>query len=851
MNLENKEIYINNKNVTNEIAYIYESSNIYLIRYLNSSKVYRYKKQNVIIKEKQIIKALSSNIFNYYKEIAGEIGIKIETEDKSTIDILKDQYESLEEINKESILYHYIQGTYSTKQIPNTIIYPFGINQSQKIAVERALSNQVSVIEGPPGTGKTQTILNIIANIVYNNQNVAVVSNNNSAIINVLDKLKANDIDFISALLGKKENKESFINNQTGQHLKEIKNWALEAKEKELLNQSLKELIVELNNKLEFKNKLSLINKELMDYEVEKHYYDNHFINKEKIKIDLRKIKSNELIKFITEYEYKYEYNTLVNKILTLFKYGKQYLDLYNMPKEDVINTLQSHFYSTKIDELNTEKEILEKQLEKFNFDDKLKDLSNKSLVLFKDKLSSIYNKEKRTIYTYNDLRHNSTSFIKEYPVILSTTYSLKNSLSQDFMYDYLIIDESSQVDLVTGALAFSCARNVVIVGDQKQLPNVITLEDKIRINKTGQKYSIEDKYRLIIDDKPNSLLNSSLLVWTDIPNTLLKEHYRCEPRIINFCNEMFYNNELVIMTEKEENPSLSLHITAEGNHARDHHNKRQIDVIKQDILPELKQKGLNDIGIISPYRDQVEEIKRQLGEEIEIDTVHKFQGREKDAIIISSVDNKISEFVDDPNLLNVAVSRAKKYLAIVISNNEENWVTNFGYLKRYIEYNNLEIKYSDISSVFDLLYKNKEKEKIEYIKKHKIENSSIAESLLLDEINKILSIGDYQNVGCAIHYSLSNLVNDYTNLTVEEIQYIRNGSHLDFLLFNRIDKKPICAIELNGTSFHRKGSKQEKRDIMKRNILDKIGFPLLTIWTDESDYNNEIIEFISKYTNQ
>lgn len=850
MNLESKEIYINNKNVTNEIAYIYESGNIYLIRYLNSSNVYRYKKQNVIIKEKQTIKALSSNIFNYYKEIAGEIGLKIEIDDKATIDILKDQYENLVEINKESILYHYIQGTCSTKQTPNTIIYPFGINQSQKIAVEKALSNQVSVIEGPPGTGKTQTILNIIANIVYNNQNVAVVSNNNSAIINVLDKLKANDIDFISALLGKKENKETFISNQTGQHLKEIKNWALEAKEKELLNQSLKELIVELNNKLELKNKLSVINKELMEYEVEKHYYDNHFANKEKVKIDLRKIKSNKLIKFITDYEYKYEYNTLVNKILTWFKYGKQYLDLYSRPKEDVINTLQSHFYSAKIDELNTEKEILEEQLEKYNFNDKLKDLSNKSLMLFKDKLSSMFNKEKRTIYTYNDLRHNSLSFIKEYPVILSTTYSLKNSLSQDFMYDYLIIDESSQVDLVTGALAFSCARNVVIVGDQKQLPNVITSDDKEKIDGIGQKYSIDDKYKLIIDNKPNSLLNSSLSVWQDIPNTLLKEHYRCEPRIINFCNEMFYNNELVIMTKKEENPSLSLHITAEGNHAREHHNKRQIDVIKQNILPELKQKGLNDIGIISPYRDQVEEIKKQLGEEIEIDTVHKFQGREKDAIIISSVDNKISEFVDDPNLLNVAVSRAKKYLAVVISNNEENWVTNFGYLKRYIEYNNLEIKYSNISSVFDLLYKNKEKEKLEYIKKHKIEDSSIAESLLLDEINKILAKDNFKNVCCSIHYSLSNLVNNYTGLTSEEIQYINNGSHLDFLFFNKIDKKPICAIELNGVSFHKKGSEQEHRDNMKRNILKKIEFPLLTILTDESDYNNRIIEFISEYTN-
>lgn len=45
----------------------------------------------------------------------------------------------------------------------------------------------ISVIEGPPGTGKTQTILNIIANIVMEGKNVAIVSNNNSATRNVLE----------------------------------------------------------------------------------------------------------------------------------------------------------------------------------------------------------------------------------------------------------------------------------------------------------------------------------------------------------------------------------------------------------------------------------------------------------------------------------------------------------------------------------------------------------------------------------------------------------------------------------------------------------------------------------------
>lgn len=52
----------------------------------------------------------------------------------------------------------------------------------------------------------------------------------------------------------------------------------------------------------------------------------------------------------------------------------------------------------------------------------------------------------------------------------------------------------------------------------------------------------------------------------------------------------------------------------------------------------------------------------------IQVDTVHKFQGREKDAVVITTVDSEIGEFVDDPKLLNVAITRAKKYLRVVVS---------------------------------------------------------------------------------------------------------------------------------------------------------------------------------------
>ena len=74
----------------------------------------------------------------------------------------------------------------------------------------------------------------------------------------------------------------------------------------------------------------------------------------------------------------------------------------------------------------------------------------------------------------------------------------------------------------------------------------------------------------------------------------------------------------------------------------------------------------------------------REITGQIDISTVHKFQGREKDDIIISTVDNEITEFTDNPNMLNVAVSRAKKRLRIVVSDSEKNGRTNIGDLIKY-----------------------------------------------------------------------------------------------------------------------------------------------------------------------
>ena len=96
-------------------------------------------------------------------------------------------------------------------------------------------------------------------------------------------------------------------------------------------------------------------------------------------------------------------------------------------------------------------------------------------------------------------------------------------------MYNYVIVDESSQVDLCTGALALSCAKKAIIVGDLKQLPNVVDGKTSVITDGIFDEFDLPEIYRY----KNHSLLSAITGLFLDAPNTLLREHYRCHPKII------------------------------------------------------------------------------------------------------------------------------------------------------------------------------------------------------------------------------------------------------------------------------------------------------------------------------
>lgn len=97
------------------------------------------------------------------------------------------------------------------------------------------------------------------------------------------------------------------------------------------------------------------------------------------------------------------------------------------------------------------------------------------------------------------------------------------------------------------------------------------------------------------------------------------------------------------------------------------------------------------------------------------------------------------------------------------------------------------------------------------------------------------------------LHVSLRDFIrNSNHNLTDEEYKFYMNpNAHADFLIYNKMSRKPVCVIEVDGVSFHEQQEKQKERDAKKNSILNKSGIPILRLKTNESNENKRIAEFI------
>ena len=807
-----------------------------------------YRRSDLHIVESCLTQSQSSNVFEYIKQIAGLSNIRNEETGEK---LLSKMFDKISFVGSDVALAKYLnpsslQGKRTgCKYVP---IFPFGCNNSQYTAVKNAMENQISVIQGPPGTGKTQTILNIIANVLMQGKTVQIVSNNNSAIENVYEKLSSPryNVGFVVAALGSSKNKKLFVEHQDATY-PDFSSWKTQ-EDSSVLQNGIAELSSQLKNVFDKQEKLACLRQELSQLVTEQNHF-NQYIEESEVHIDSikfkKKLSSKQWMLLWQECQLISEEKTTIGfwfKIKALFKYGVTNWGIYKQDISKAITTFQAMFYRAKQSELSVEIADIEKYLNSVN-KNLLEELCNQSMVVLKDKLARKYEgNSSRKIFSEDDLWKNSYDVLAEYPVILSTTFSSRNSLNLNVVYDYLIMDEASQVDIATGALALSCAKNVVIVGDTKQLPNVVTNDIKTQAKSIFDDFNVSEGYQYT-----NSFLQSILDVMPNVTQTLLREHYRCHPKIINFCNQKFYHGELIIMTtDKGEDDVLSVVKTVVGNHVRNHYSQRQIDVIKNEIIPKYVSNP-EETGIIAPYKNQVEALRKEITG-IDAATVHKFQGKEKENIIISTVDDEISDFADDPYLINVAVSRAKKKLMLVVTGNEQTKERNITELIDYIQYNNFEVADSKIYSIFDYLYKQYTKERQVYLQKHKKVSKYDSENLMYSLIEDIICANKYSSLDVVCNFPLNMLIKNPELLNEQECRYALNpATHLDYLIYNRIGKKPVLAIEVDGYSYHKEDTIQASRDLLKNHIMELYEIPLLRFKTNGSGEKDKIVEMLDK----
>ncbi len=278
--------------------------------------------------------------------------------------------------------------------------------------------------------------------------------------------------------------------------------------------------------------------------------------------------------------------------------------------------------------------------------------------------------------------------------VILATNSSSALEAIARVKFDVAIIDEASQATIPSVLIPIAKAHRFILAGDHKQLPPTIISDRAGALSKT---------------------LFEELIRMYPFKSQLLDIQYRMNSLLMKFPNEEFYNNGLKsdssvddinirdILDSHQDEEALLFIDTSNILDNRERHlkdSKSIINEIEAEIAIRIADDYLNDgvgeedIGIISPYADQVKIIQENTP--IEVKTVDGFQGREKEIIIISTVrsnDNGNIGFLSDLRRLNVAITRAKRKLIII--GNIDTLITNPTYerLIKFCEEENLLVK--------------------------------------------------------------------------------------------------------------------------------------------------------------
>ncbi|WP_160153454.1 DEAD/DEAH box helicase [Microbulbifer sp. ALW1] len=284
----------------------------------------------------------------------------------------------------------------------------------------------------------------------------------------------------------------------------------------------------------------------------------------------------------------------------------------------------------------------------------------------------------------------NFDAVLQAYPIWLVGLDEVSDTLPNlREMFDLVIFDEATQCDIASALPALQRAKRAVIVGDGKQLRHVSFLsrgmQAGIWCDVMSEKGGPPSRYSY----REHSLLDlTSDVIERQSAITMLDEHYRSKPDLISFSNAQFYGGRLKIMQSRPGTASDSglAFRKVDGKRKANGRNAEECEEVLAELHGHLAQYAhlplVPSVGVLSPYRDQAEfldtEIRKTLSARdlermsLRVATPYGFQGEERDVMLLSmgidAASARAGSYLNRPDMFNVAITRARKRQLVIHS---------------------------------------------------------------------------------------------------------------------------------------------------------------------------------------
>lgn len=520
----------------------------------------------------------------------------------------------------------------TSKEVNVVVFNRNKINIDQMRVVYNSMVNHVTYVKGPPGTGKTETIFNVLLSAYANDKTVLVCSNNNHPVNDIFRKMD-NSLT-IKKPFFKEEEKIIFPMIRLGNNSEMVETI-----------KKLREIMVFVS-----KHEKSRVQEELT--ETSKNRSLSGF---------------NELRDLLMEYEAQVD---LKERAETLSKIRQlTTISQINGKLDDQIGAYQAKIrMSRTIKDEDVLKYAISASEDK-NFQNYV---YYSSLMRFK-RLSNDTYKDLRDIIAIDDLEEGVRQFNKYlkddtnlrrllaiFPLVICTNLSCEKLGTAKPQFDLVIMDESGQCNTATSLIPIVRGTDLLLVGDTNQLQPVTVIEQNVNEDLMA-KYGVGEEY----DYVHNSILSTMLRKDNNSKNILLRYHYRCGKKIANFVNQRFYKQQLRLLNDSSGD-LVYYNVKNTFNPQSRNSSKEEAAQIAKII----RDNHYKDVGIITPFVNQAALINDYLLKigvtDVKAGTIHTLQGSEKSVIIMSpalspKTGKKTMDWIkNNHELINVGVTRAK-----------------------------------------------------------------------------------------------------------------------------------------------------------------------------------------------